>query len=178
MFVTKTIPKENPQTQPQSAISENFRPEGLFAPSEARDLEAKTDELLAAIGALGSASGIYTERVLSRKIAKDRDLCSSTSQPSALTQEIHYYLFHRQITELLQIARLSVWEEIVFELYLDGLPQKQIARILKKSRSMVRRLLTKAKRKLQAAYAQGRYAGWYEVYLSEVNRPAYRHRNH
>jgi DNA-binding CsgD family transcriptional regulator len=137
------------------------------------DPEEVADSLLIAIGATGRRSGIYTARQLRRRIYKEHAHLPMISEVG-MPPEVVDYLFYRQIEELIDTAGLTVREEIVFRLYLCGFSRSQTAAAIKRSRWTAARLLGQARAKLQAAYAEGRYAGWYEVYLSEVNRPAYR----
>lgn len=147
----------------------------LTRPVPVKNLELLADQLLASSGALRRGTGMYTACQLRRRIRYENTRlpgCRSSGLPS----EVIDYLFYRQIEELIEASSLSVREELVFRLYLCGFSIRETAEIIKRSRAVVRRLMVQARHKLQAAYAQGRYAGWYEVYLSEVNRPAYRRR--
>ena len=95
---------------------------------------------------------------------------------ASLPPDLVDYLVERWIDELIDLSRMSTRQEIVLRLHLCGFDSLEIAATLKCRHQTVVVLLRDARRKLQATYAEGRYAGWYEVYLSEVNRPAYRRR--
>ena len=139
------------------------------------NLEAAADALLEAAGAFRRGSGIYTERQLTRKIRQERDRLPRIDETS-LPPDLVSYLVERQMDELIDASRLSTRQEIILRLHLCGFDCGEIAASLKCRHQSVVVLLRDARRKLQATYAEGRYAGWYEVYLSEVNRPAYRRR--
>jgi DNA-binding CsgD family transcriptional regulator len=139
------------------------------------DLEDAADALLDAAGVVGRAGGIYTEKQLTRKIHEERARLPRIDE-SEIPPEVVDYLFERQMEELIDASRLSTRQEIVLRLNLCGLDRAEIAAALRCRYQTVVDLLRQARRKLQATYAEGRYAGWYEVYLSEVNRPAYRRR--
>ncbi|MGQ9764974.1 MAG: sigma factor-like helix-turn-helix DNA-binding protein [Armatimonadota bacterium] len=139
------------------------------------DLESLADRLLASSGALQRGTGVYMTRQLRRRIRYENTRLPGCRQPG-LPSEVTDYLFYQQVEELIEASSLSFREELVFRLYLYGFSMRETAEMINRSRAVVRRLIAQARHKLQAAYAQGRYAGWYEVYLSEVNRPVYRHR--
>lgn len=83
------------------------------------------------------------------------------------------YLIERQLADLIDAAGLTAIEEIVYRLRVAGFSRNGMATSLGVRRATIDRRLRSVKRKVKAAYKQGKYAGWYEVYLSEVNRPAY-----
>ena len=142
----------------------------------AADAETAADELLESSGALGARSGIYTQAQLERRIRRDRRRAPRCDELSA-PPEVRRYLFERTLEDLIDVSRLSLLEEIAFRLRVTGLDCRNMAATLGIDPSTMAHHLRLARRKVRASYAQGRYAGWYEVYLSEVNRPAYRARN-
>ena len=140
------------------------------------DLEKAADAILESAGALGRKSGIYTEVQLGRRVRDERaqlPVMNEAGLPSHVTD----YLVEQQIDELIEVSRLSMRQEIIYRLHLCGLSIPETAATLNMKMQTVAAQLRAARRKLQATYAEGRYAGWYEVYLSEVNRPAYRRRS-
>jgi DNA-directed RNA polymerase specialized sigma24 family protein len=74
------------------------------------------------------------------------------------------------LDDLIDVSGLTAFQEIVFRLRFAGMKIKDIARDLDLAPSRTALALKNARRKVRAAYEEGRYAGWYEVYLSEVNR--------
>lgn len=151
--------------RPNQHVSQTFQ--------ETTDPERIADALLEAVGVLSEGSGIYTTAQLDRKIRNERKRLPEVEE-YGLPQEVIAELVERRIDELIDLSRLTVSQEVVFRLHLCGLSVRCIAATLKISQNKAAYHLRKAKRKIRAAYSEGRYAGWYEVYLSEVNRPAYR----
>ncbi len=142
---------------------------------ELDDLEAAADRLLESAGALGRETGAYTESQMRRKIRRDANRAPRLDA-CAVSEKMVDFLFQRQVEELIDVSRLTVRQELVFRLHVHGLGIRRITATLKIGRYTAARALRVAKRRVRAAYQEGRYAGWYEVYLSEVNRPAYRRR--
>ncbi len=139
------------------------------------DPEAAADALLKAAGVLGRANGIYTAKALQRKIRLE-DKRLPPLPECGLPPEVLDRLIDQRIEELADVSRLSIKQEIVFRLRACGLSIKLISATLKIRPRRAAAILRAAQRKVRRAYHDGRYAGWYEVYLSEVNRPAYRRR--
>ena len=142
---------------------------------EVEDLEQAADELLGHYVIYGAVTGIYTQAQLDRKVRDERKRW--TDEPEAgVADEVVNYLLDRQVDELIEVARLSAMQEIVYRLYAAGLGTKQMSVLLGVRRRTIEERLRAVKRKIRTTYLEGRYAGWYEVYLSEVNRPVYRGR--
>jgi DNA-binding CsgD family transcriptional regulator len=133
------------------------------------DLERIADELLRAAGDLGGTSGIYTQAQLDRKIRNERERLPAL-EDLGLPQGTADSLVEQGIEELIDVSRLTVRQEIAFRLHVSGFSCRDIAATLNIQRNRAAALLGAAKRKVRAAYNEGRYAGWYEVYLSEVRR--------
>lgn len=133
------------------------------------DLERMADGLLKASGELGSRSGIYTQAQLDRKIRNERERMPVVEE-TGFPQDAADRLVEQGIDELIDVSRLSVRQEIVFRLHVCGFSCRDIAATLKIQRRRTAALLRAAKRRVREAYNEGRYAGWYEVYLSEVRR--------
>lgn len=137
--------------------------------------EGAADALLEAAGALGRKPGAYTEAQLARKM-RDEQARLPRIEETSLPSDLVNFLAERWIEDLIDASGLTVRQEIIIRMHLSGMDCEKIASALGRRRQSVLVLLREARRKLQATYADGRYAGWYEVYLSEVNRPAYRRR--
>jgi len=90
--------------------------------------------------------------------------------PRGLSGPMLDYLVLRQIDLLIDVSRLTLRQEIIYRLYTGGLKRREIAIALGVGIERVALCLRAARYKLRAAYREGRYAGWYEVYLSEVRR--------
>lgn len=140
-----------------------------------RDPEAAADALLKAAGVLGRAHGIYTSSELQRKIRLE-DKRLPLLPPRGLPPEVIDGLVDQRIEELIDVSGLTIRQEIIFRLRACGLSIKLISATLKIRPRRTAAILRAAQGKVRRAYREGRYAGWYEVYLSEVNRPACRRR--
>ena len=139
------------------------------------DLEQAADALLEAAGLLGRESGAYTHKQLMRKIRLEERRLPKLEE-FELPAEAADYLVESVIGELVDVARLTALQEICYRLHASGLSVRRISATLRIKRQVIAAHLGAARRKVRAAARQGRYAGWYEVYLSEVNRPVYRPR--
>jgi len=139
------------------------------------ELERRADELLGRCVELGAASGIYSRTALERKMRDERKRIPVVDE-GGVSERMLEYLIERQLDELIDAAGLTVIEEIVYRLRVAGFSRNRMATALGIGRTTIDRRLRSVKRKVKTAYEQGKYAGWYEVYLSEVNRPAYRGR--
>ena len=134
-----------------------------------KELEEAADALLRTAGALSRRNGIYTKSQLERKTRNDHRRAPRVSA-CELPQDVVDYLFERQIDDLLEASGLTALQEIVFRLCAGGLTCSDIAATLGIKHRAIAIRLRAARRKVRWAYNQGRYAGWYEVYLSEVRR--------
>lgn len=133
------------------------------------DLEQAADALLDAHGALGKENGIYTDAQLSRKMRREvRRL--PVLEEASVSQETVDYISQLQIEELTELAELSPMQDICYRLHCDKLPGKEIADMLGLSVQVVSYHLREARVRVKRICREGRYAGWYQVYLSEVNR--------
>lgn len=139
------------------------------------DPEGVADVLLKAAGAFSEDNGIYTKAQLYRKMRMERKK-SPEVEEYGLPKEVEAELVECCIDELIELSRLSVSQEVVLRMHLCGMHTSYIAKTLKISHQVAAYRLKAAKQKIIATYKEGQYAGWYEVYLSEVNRPIYRHR--
>jgi len=139
------------------------------------DPEKVADAILEASGAFSEGNGIYTKAQLYRKMRMERKK-SPEVEEYGLPKEVEAELVERCIDELIELSRLSVSQEVVLRMHLCGMHTSYIANTLKISHQTAAYRLKSAKQKIMATYKEGKYAGWYEVYLSEVNRPVYRPR--
>ena len=133
------------------------------------ELEGAADAILEAAGALSGRNGIYTKSRLERKIRNDHRRAPRVSE-CEVPQDVIQYLLERQIDDLVEASGLTALQEIVFRLYAGGLTCRDMEATLGIKHRAIATRLRAARRKVRAAYNQGRYAGWYEVYLSEVRR--------
>ena len=141
------------------------------------DLESAADALLEAAGIFRQGSGVYTGRRLERKIRNDRRRTPQANE-CEVPHEVIEYLLERLIDDLVDVSSLTTREEVVFRLHASGLGCRDMAATLGIKHQAIAFRLRRALRKVRASYREGRYAGWYEVYLSEVNRPVYRSPRH
>lgn len=133
------------------------------------DLEDASNILLSAAAGIGYKSGAYTQVQLDRKI-RDEDRHLPHIDECALPSETTDYLLELQLNDLVDVSGLTALQEIVFRLHFAGMNLKNIAGDIGLTPARTASALRKARHKVRAAYEEGRYAGWYEVYLSEVNR--------
>ena len=143
-----------------------------YAPGE---LEEAADALLERAGVFRRGGGIYTNARLDRKIRNEHRHMRRLSE-CGVCEETISYLVERQVDDLVDASSLSASEEAIFRQYVSGLSCRDMAATLGIKHQAIAFRLRRAKRKVRASYREGRYAGWYEVYLSEVNRPVYRSR--
>ena len=144
---------------------------------ESIDLEEAADKILASAGAIGKENGIYTNRQLSRKIRNEYSRLPEIDEGS-VSSDFLEYISEKQLEEVIDVAALSAMQEICFRLHIAGLSLKEIAKSLDVHTATMASSLRLAKRKVKHACEQGKYAGWYEVYLSEIRRKGCRGRSH
>ena len=137
------------------------------------DLEQAADTILAAEGALSRENGIFTQAQLTRRIRIEQQHLPLQDEDE-MGNEVIEYLVERQVADLVDVSNLTPMQEICFKLYVDGLTCKDISIILRLRFHKTAYYLRTARQKVQEAIRDGRYAGWYEVYLSEVNRYGHR----
>jgi DNA-binding NarL/FixJ family response regulator len=155
---------------------ENVRSTCDASRSEA-EMEQEADALLGRCVMLGSDSGVYTQAQLDRK-ARDEQKRMPMLAEGGASEAMIEHLLERQMRDLIDAANLTALQEIIYRLHVAGFNGKRIAEVLGIRRRTTEQRLRTVKRKVRAAYEQGRYAGWYEVYLSEVNRLACRPERH
>ncbi|MCC6484659.1 MAG: hypothetical protein IT209_07435 [Armatimonadetes bacterium] len=80
------------------------------------------------------------------------------------------YLLEREFREVVALARMSFREREALEMARCGWSETEMGRALSLSRSQTTELLSKARRKLQAARERYPFAGLWEVYRDEVAR--------
>lgn len=132
------------------------------------ELEDAADAILAAEGALGREGGIYTEAQLARKSRREMRL--PTIRDEGIPRDVIDYLVERQIDDLIEVSGLTAMQEIVFRLHAGGVSVVTMAASLGLQREALVTHLRAARAKVRTATREGKYAGWYEVYLSEVRR--------
>lgn len=113
---------------------------------------------------------LYTETQLTRRINRDWKLAPKLreAQPS---RELLSILHDTYLNGLLDAAELTPRQEMCFKMYAAGFTYTEIAETFQVFRREVAQHIRTAKQKLRGAYKRDLYAGWYEVYLSEINRP-------
>jgi len=171
-MVTQSLPtrcNQTPARYPRLARNEAAQCSAL---GEA-ELEIAADEIIRSNITASRKRGVYTSLQLARKI-RDEARREWEFDEFAVPGEVIEYLAARMLDDLIEAARLNSLQEIIFRLRLDGLSVRFIAATLSINPKRTAYHLGKAERRIRAAYAEGRYAGWYEVYLSEVNRSVYR----
>ncbi len=171
-MIDNAMPETIQHSQPaERKPKQNLNFDVLFLAAECGliDLEDASDILLSSSSALGYKSGAYSQRQLDRKIRNEQRRLPKIEE-SGLPSEVSDYLFTQQIDDLVDVSNLTALQETVFRLSAAGLTCKEIAKNFGLSRKRTYVTLKIARRKVQAAYEEGKYAGWYEVYLSEVNR--------
>ena len=170
----ETIPAQSPG--PAHHRKGRGRPAGREADTVPRaaaaELERQADALLGRLLFESSESGLYGQVALDRKMRDERKRMPVLAE-SGVSDEMIDCLVERQLEELIDAAGLTAIEEIVYRLYVGGFSRKRIAIALSIKRRTVNTRLRRVKRKVRTTYEDGIYAGWYEVYLSEVNRSAY-----
>ena len=138
------------------------------------DLEELSNMLLSNAGALSRyrESYIYTEQQLARKIRDEYKRLESknTNEECGLESDIQDIIIECAITELSELAHLSALQQIIFGLYVKGLSCSDISILLRKKRKTTWENIQAARYRIKKILREGKYAGWYEVYLSEVNR--------
>lgn len=115
------------------------------------------------------SSGIYSNAQLQRKIRDEQKRLPELTEKS-IPDETVEYLVQAQINDLIDAANLTVIQEIIYRLYISGTEVRYIATACGRKSKTIFKQLKVIKRKITAAHEEGIYAGWYEVYLSEINR--------
>lgn len=152
-----------------AALAEAIDSEILLETDKEEDLETTADILLQGAGVLGRPDGIYTQKQIIRKIRNEQQHMPRLDE-CELPPEMASYIFQRQIDDLIDAANLTQVQEIIYRLFTGGLKCAEIARTLKIRRQIVFAHLKSARGKIKAAYKDGIYAGWLEVYLGEIRR--------
>lgn len=137
------------------------------------DLEQAADAILAAEGALGNKTGIYTQAQIERKMRVEQRRLQVVDE-GAIRNDTIEYLLQCQVDNLVDVSRLTPIQEICYRLHIDGLTCRDISTTLHLKFHTTANHLRSARKKVRAAVRDGKYAGWYEVYISEVNRHGHR----
>ena len=155
----------------QQVNSTNIRIEVLLGGE--MDMEEAADALLESAGAIGREHGIYTDRQLFRKMRDEHERIPAIDE-HAVSPDVENYLFDMQLEELIDLANLTPLQEICLRLRAGGLSLTKIAKFLGINGNTMAAHLRIAQRRVRSASREGKYAGWYEVYLSEIRRAGYR----
>jgi DNA-binding CsgD family transcriptional regulator len=137
-------------------------------------LEREADAYLARAGAICSRRGarkrLYTDRQLANHRRRELTNYDEGLNLFAVAERELLEVIGRDIVRIFDRARLSSKQYSVWELFMTGMSQEEIARITKTTQSTVSRHFSAGKRKIIAALVSDPYYGWWEVYWSEVNR--------
>jgi DNA-binding NarL/FixJ family response regulator len=144
-------------------------------PPVSRELEAEADRLLRESGATNHSQkdheGIYTEKQLrshNRREFTNNELAFQRSIEIAEIEEKDMTL--DDIKLLCRLSGMSDKQMLVWMLYHNGLSQSDIADVLKVSRQCISTKIQRCRVRLMRTISLCWWIGWYEVYLSEVNR--------
>lgn len=135
------------------------------------NLEKEADELLAGMGK-ENRKGTYSEASLNRKIRRNEHI-KPEIEKVGLPEEVCEYLRLAYLKDLLSVPGLTRIERFVLILRSTGWSMLDAARYIGVTRLRCYRAMESARRKI-ARHKENPFAGWYEVYLSEVNRYIYR----
>lgn len=115
-------------------------------------------------------SGVYTEDQLKEKVSK-REKNPDPLYWLYTTAEIEMFeLFQDDLRSICKMARFDEEECFIFMMYIFGLPQSEIARLINFSKQTVSVKISKLKRLFLTAMINNPFYGWMYVYLSEVHR--------
>jgi len=159
----------------QAILDHPHSPETITEPEVGADLEQAADKLLSQHLVLGSDSGVYSQAQIDRR-TREQDKRMPRMSECGISADMTDALLERRIEELTDAANLTALQEIIYRLHVAGFSPRGIASAVGLRFGSVRWRLREVKRKIRRAYEEGIYAGWYEVYLSEVSRPVYRRR--
>jgi len=118
--------------------------------------------------------GIYSEVALQRKMRLERARLIEV-EDVGVTQEVLEYLLLARLREVLRVRWLSQRERAAVILSAAGWTRAAAAERLGVGLKRYWQLLSSAQKKVER-WQSDPYAGWYEVYLAEVNRYVYRRR--
>lgn len=133
------------------------------------DPEEAADALLAQHLLLGSDSGVYSQTQLNRKIREEHKRLPVLEE-TGLCRETVDALLELRVDELVDAAGLTAIQEIIYRLHVAGFDPSGMAKLLGIGCGLLKRRLRIIEHKVRTAHSEGPYAGWYEVYLSEVSR--------
>lgn len=135
------------------------------------DFEERADNLIAEIGEQREIR-VYTEAGLLRKMRREQTRPVERRE-SMLPDDAYDYLLLAYIRDLIASPQLTSQERLALILSTTGWRQSDAAILIGVRRARYQRIMRSARKKVER-YASNPYAGWYEVYLSEVNRYVYR----
>ncbi len=168
-MTTQTTVKLSTPAEGKNVLAKRVDLSGLSG-----SLEEMSDELLKKFGK-DSSPRAYSESHIKRMIRRDEKRAPELDE-SRISEEIIEIAVELQLNDLISAANLSTIQELYFRLHAGGMGVRKIAATLRINHRTVALQLSAAQARIRAAYREGKYAGWYEVYLSEVNRRAYRNR--
>jgi len=132
-------------------------------------LDAQSEARLIRKGKLGRDAACLSEEQLARLVRLDRRRAPFLDPPG-LPRESQELAFELHLSYLIDLANLTPLQEACLRMRLNGLGYGLIARWIKRRRCTVFASVQSAFRRLRRSYQEGPYAGWYEVYVSEVTR--------
>jgi len=150
-------------------LGDSTNPSLDLSPELSGWLDAQADAQLLRKRMLGRENTCLSEYQLRRLMYNDRKRAPALGPPG-LPQEADDLAFELHLQYLIELAGLSSRQEACLRLSLQGLSCRAIARMTGRHPAAVLGSLRSAHRRLRQAYNQGPYAGWYDVYVSEVTR--------
>jgi hypothetical protein len=126
------------------------------------------DNLLRSAGAICYYGGTWTQAQLNRKIREQDSYLPDIEVKNCCDADD--MVFSSMYTRLAKAANLNPLYTEVFRMHINGFSGNEISRALKIGRLRTFRIISRCKYKLQKVYQSDPYAGWYNVYLSEINR--------
>jgi len=130
--------------------------------------ERAADSLLRSVGAIRYSGGVWTQTQLNRKMREQN--CYLPDLEVGNYCDADDMVLDSMYARLAEKAGLNPLYTEVFRMYMNGFSGEEISEILKIGRSRAFRIISICRIRLQKAYESDPYSGWYDVYLSEVNR--------
>jgi len=130
--------------------------------------ERIADNLLRTTGEIHSYGGIWTQAQLNRKIREQNNYLQDLEIGNC--HDADDVVFNSMYARLAKKADLNPLYTEVFRMHINGFTAVEISRTLQIGRLRTSRIIAKCAARLKQVYQSDPYAGWYNVYLSEINR--------